>query len=67
MGSAGKAEVAALYYNCKSLIPLRTALEEMGHDQPKAPAVTDKSTAAELINKTMTPKREKLMIKDLTG
>ena len=40
----------------------------MGHDQPKTPAVTDNSTAAGLISKTMTPKREKkLMIKDLTG
>jgi hypothetical protein len=59
MGSAGESEVAALYYNCKSAIPLRTALEEMGHDQPKTPAITDNSTAAGLINKTMTPKRAK--------
>ena len=59
MGSAGESEVAALYYNCKSAIPLRTALEEMGHEQPKTPAVTDNSTAAGLINKTMTPKRAK--------
>ena len=59
MGSAGESEVAALYYNCKSAIPLWTALEEMGHHQPKTPAVTDNSTAAGLINKTMTPKRAK--------
>ena len=59
MGSAGESEVAALYYNCKSAIPLRTALEEMGHEQPRTPAVTDNSTAAGLINKTMTPKRAK--------
>ena len=59
MGSAGESEVAALYYNCKSAIPLGTALKEMGHEQPPTPAVTDNSTAAGLINKTMTPKRAK--------
>ena len=59
MGSAGKSEVAALYYNCKSTIPLQTALEDMGYDQPKTPAVTDNFTASRLINKTVTPKREK--------
>ena len=57
MGSAGKSEVAALYYNYKSALPLQTALEEMGHTQPKTPSITDNSTAAGLINKTMTPKR----------
>ena len=31
----------------------------MGHDQPKTSAVIDNSTAAGLINKTMTPKRAK--------
>merc|ERR1712086_720537 len=61
MGSAGESEVAALYYNCKSAIPLRTSLEEMGHEQPKTPAVTDNSTAAGLINNTMTPKRAKAL------
>ena len=31
----------------------------MGHPQPKTPAVTDNSTAEDLINKTMTPNRAK--------
>ena len=59
MGSAGESEVAALYYNCKSALPTKVCLEEMGHEQPKTPAITDNSTAAGLINKTMTPKRAK--------
>ena len=59
MGSAGEAEIASLYYNCKNALPLRTALMEMGHPQPKTPAVTDSATSEGLINKTMTPKRAK--------
>ena len=59
MGSAGESEVAALYYNCKSALPVKTCLEEMGHQQPKTPAVTDNSMATGLINKTMTPQRAK--------
>ena len=59
MGSAGESEVAALYYNCKYALPLKTSLEEMGHPQPQTPAITYNSTAAGLINKTMTPNRAK--------
>ena len=59
VGSAGEAEVASLYYNCKNAIPLRRALEEMGHPQPPTRAITDNSTAEGLINKSMTPKRAK--------
>ena len=59
MGSAGEAEVASLYYNCKNALPLRTALMEMGHPQDKTPTVTDSATSEGLINKTMTPKRAK--------
>jgi hypothetical protein len=47
MGSAGKSEVAAIYYKCKSAIPLRTSLGEMEHAQQKTHAVTDNSTAKE--------------------
>ena len=59
MGSAGESEVAVLYYNCKSALPLLLALKEMGKPQPKTPTITDNSTAAGLVNKTMTPKRAK--------
>ena len=59
MTSANEAEIAALFLNCKAAIPLRIALEEMGHPQPKTPAVTDNYSAEGLINKTMIPKRAK--------
>lgn len=59
MTSASEAEIAALFLNCKAAIPLRIALEEMGHPLPKIPAVTDNSSAEGLINKTMIPKRAK--------
>ena len=56
MGSAGESEVAALYYNYASALPLKICLEEMGRPPPQTLAITDNSTAAGLINKTMTPK-----------
>ena len=59
MSSASEAETAALFLNCKAAIPLRIALEEMGHPQPRTPVVTDNSSAEGLINKTMIPKRAK--------
>ena len=59
MGSASESEVAALFYNCKAALPLRLALQEMGHQQPKTPTITDNSTAEGLINKTMVPKKAK--------
>jgi hypothetical protein len=59
MGSAGESKIAALFYNCKSAIPLKQALQEMGHQQPKTPTVTDNSSAEGLLNKTMIPNRAK--------
>ena len=59
VGSASEAEVAALFYNCKSAIPLRVALMEMGHQQPKTPAITDNTTAQGLMNDTMTSNKSK--------
>ena len=41
MTSASEAEIAALFLSCKAALPLRIALEETGHPQPKALAVTD--------------------------
>ena len=45
MTSASEAEIAALFLNCKTAIPLMIALEEMGHPQPKTQVVTDNSSA----------------------
>ena len=59
MTSTSEAETAALFLNCIATIPLRIALEEMGHPQPKTPVITDNTSAEGLINKTMIPKRAK--------
>ncbi len=40
ISSASKAELSALYYGCKMAAPLRTNLEELGHNQPKPMPVT---------------------------
>ena len=59
MSSAGETEVASSYLNCKAALPLRIALEEMGHPQPKTPVIVDNTTAQGLIKGTMTPKKAK--------
>ena len=59
MSSASEVEVASLFYNCKAALPLRIALEEMGHPQPATPVITDNTTAEGLVNKTMIPKKSK--------
>ena len=59
MSSASEVEVASLFYNCRAALPLRVALEEMGHPQPKTPVITDNTTAQGLVKSTMTPKRSK--------
>jgi hypothetical protein len=57
MESALETELAALFYGCKAAIPLRVALEEMGHPQPEpTPVTTDNSTAVGLTKKTMPPR-----------
>ena len=56
MSSVSEAETAALFYNCKAAITLRITLEEMGHPQPKTPAVMYNTTAKGLIDSTMTSK-----------
>ena len=62
MASASKTELAALFYGCKEAIPLRTTLEEMGHQQPgPTPVTTDNTTAVGLTLNTMSPKASKSM------
>jgi hypothetical protein len=61
MASASETELAALFYVCKSAIPLRVTLEEMGHPQRPTLVTTDNATAVGLTQKTMTPKASKSM------
>jgi hypothetical protein len=40
MSSMSKAELSALYYGHKMAAPLRTTLEELGHNQAKPTPIT---------------------------
>ena len=59
MSSAGEGEAVTSYMNCKAALPLRVALEEMGHPQPQTPVIMDNTSAVGLAQNTMTPKRSK--------
>jgi hypothetical protein len=61
MASAAESEVGALFVNSQEAIPIRYALEELGHPQPPTPAQTDNSTAAGYSNNTIKQKRSKAM------
>jgi hypothetical protein len=60
MSSMSKAELSALYYGCKMTAPLRTTLEELGHNQANpTPITTNHITAQGLTMGTMTAKASK--------
>ena len=60
MSSAGETEAASAYLNCKMALPLRIALEEIGHPQPKTPVIVDNILIIGLLTSAMTPKRSKV-------
>jgi hypothetical protein len=59
MSSAAKAELGALYLNAKEAVYLQHILDEMGHPQPRTPIQTNNTTAEEVINNKIQPKRTK--------
>jgi hypothetical protein len=59
VGSAAEAECGGCYYNAQKAIPIRIALHDLGHPQPKTPIKTDNSTAEGFANKSMRQKRSK--------
>jgi hypothetical protein len=62
VSSASEAELAALYYGYKLVIPLCKTLEEMGHPQHKCiMVITNNITAQGLTIGTMTPKASNSM------
>jgi hypothetical protein len=61
MAYAAESKVGALFVNSQEAIPLRYALEELGHPQPPTPVQTDNSTAAGYSNNTIKQKRSKAM------
>jgi hypothetical protein len=61
MASATKSELAALFITAREMIPHHQTLIAMGWLQPKSPIQTDNSTAAGVTNKTIVPRRPKMM------
>jgi hypothetical protein len=61
MASAAKAELAALFVTAREMIPHRQTLIDMRWPQPKSPIQTDNSTAAGANNKTIVPRRAKMI------
>jgi hypothetical protein len=61
VSSAAEAETAGIYLGAKNACPMITALEEMGHPQPKtgSPIETDNSTAHGILNSKMRRKLSK--------
>jgi hypothetical protein len=59
VSSVGEAETAGCFYNCIDAIPIRIALEEMGHPQPPTPVTCDNSTAVGIANQTIKQRRSK--------
>jgi hypothetical protein len=59
MSSAAEAEVGTAYINAREALPMRVALEEMGHPQPPTPLQTDNSTAYGIIHDTVKQRQSK--------
>jgi hypothetical protein len=47
---ASEAEIVTLFINARAALPLRVALEEMGHRQPAAKLITDNNTVDGILN-----------------
>ena len=59
--SAAKAELGALFMNCKEERILRLILNEMGHNQPPTPVHCNNSTAVSIANDTVKRQRSRSM------
>jgi hypothetical protein len=64
VGSAAEAEIGGIYDAGQTAVPLRQALEEMGHPQPPTPIKTDNATAQGILTATMRPKMSKSIDKN---
>jgi hypothetical protein len=61
MASAAESELAALFVTARKMTPHRQTLTAMGWPQPKTPIQTNNSTAVGVTNKTVVPRRSKMM------
>eukprot|EP00957_Ditylum_brightwellii_P058664 4449091-Ditylum_brightwellii.AAC.1 len=61
MGLAAEAEVGRLYVNCQRGEEFRTALKEMGHEQPPTIVITNNSTVEGIVNNHVKQRRAHAM------
>ena len=67
VSSATEAETGGLFSNGQNILPIRVALQELGHPQPTTPLVTDNATAETITRKAMRMKRSKSWVCVITG
>ena len=63
MSLAAKAEVGALYINCREAVPARHILEFMGHKQPTTPMQTNNTSALGVVNSNLMKKMKSMDMK----
>jgi hypothetical protein len=59
VAAASEAELGANFINAQKAVPMRQALEDMGHPQPPTPIKTDNSTAHGILTSLVKQKRSK--------
>ena len=59
VASATEAETVGLFHNGQTIIPIRQALQALGHVQSPTPLKTDNSTARDFVNRSLRQKRSK--------
>ena len=59
VASAAEAEVAGIFHNAQTAIPIRRALEALDHPQPPTPLKTDNSTAHSFTYRNIQMKKSK--------
>jgi predicted transposase YdaD len=59
MESATKTGLGAIFQNTRDCVPLRLALEEMGHPQAVTPIQTDNACATGITNQTVKQRRSR--------
>ena len=52
MASAKETELGVLFEKCQKMTSVRTALSEMGHQQPQTPVATDNTAVNSIVNRT---------------
>lgn len=61
MSPAQEAEIGAGFFNAQLLVPLRIALDELGHKQGSTPLQFDNKVATSILNDEVSQRRSKTM------